>query len=485
MHPAVKPVCLLLVLIMTVCVCHAQRRTVDMSVKRVRRIGEEPPRDPEPETWQRSERNARLNLPGNPKAALEFVDRAIRLADSPQAFTACFLTKAEIYRAQTNRIHALRWLQQALERADATDKRDVYDRLYAFYMEGDDYRKAELFFTGELENKPDRHLQTLLGKVFNEQKAFDKAEPLFQEAVRNGYEPAILPLAAAYLASGKSAQAEALLTLRCQRVMRQGVDRTSDNVQEIIALAYTLIRTKGTDEAGRLIRQESPYVNNSLGSKHPAAVALLDAYVTVCLLQGHFDEAERWRAEANLRRAEANRRRTGQDKNKSEETYPFADQSFAAGQGLKTVHELLYRDKIEEAIDFADAQIQELETYSAQLLLPLFLFQTGAFLLQRADFERRTASPNEEVVKNLLLGKKEAAGTRKPNGALHCFVKVAVRHPKSAFAKDACLHEDEILTLVNTRYGVTLPSSIPANFRAEILNRSDDQKTGFQRNTDR
>jgi len=442
-----------------------------MSVKRVRRIGEEPPREPEPETWQRSERDARSHLPGNPKAALECVNRAISLADSPHAFMACFLTKAEIYCAQSNRVDALRWFQRSLNRADTADKSDVYDRLYTFYMEGGDYRTAELFFAGELENRPNRHLQTLLGKVFNGQKAYDNAEPLLLEAVRNGYEPAVLPLAAAYFASGKSTQVEALLAPRYQQGLRQRVYRTRDNVQEIIVLAYTLIRTKGTDEAVRLIRQEFPNVNKSLGNKHPVVIALLDTYVTVCLLHEQFDEAERWSAEAN-------QRRTSQDTDKPEGTDVFADQCFAAGQGLKTVHDLLYRDKIEEALDFANAQAQDLETYSDPLQ-PLFIFQTGTLLQQRAEHERRIASANEEVVKNLLLGKKEPSGTRKPNGALHCFVKVAVRYPKSAFAKDACLHEDEILTLVNTRYGVTLPSSIPANLRAEILNRRDDQKMGF------
>lgn len=429
---------------------------VDMSVKK----REQPQVQ---ETWQQHERDARANLKSNPKTALQDIDRALRLADSDNARATCYATKADIYCALSNRVSALSYLNQALSCSKASSgSSGIYARFYAFYVDGKQYQEAEQFFTRELNaNKEHPFLQLLLGMVYRQQKTYDKAEPLLQAAVRHNYDAAVVPLALNYLATGKADQAETLLTPRYLRLRQKGIVRTEDDVREIVILAQVFVHTRTIEDAARLIKQESPFVDNQFGRTHPAALSLIDLFGTLCLLQGHYDEAEKWRAESDLRRR-------GQRVSEPEEMLAFDSQCFVIGGSLKTVHDFLYQDKLAEAMDFADAQARELEAVSDPLL-PLFIFQAGLLQKQRADAERQARKPDEEAIKSLLIGRKNATGTRTPNGALHRFVAVAVTFAKSAYAKDACLHEDEIITLLNARYGTALRSSIPAEYRAGIL----------------
>jgi len=449
-----------------------QKRHVDMSVKRSRRIGATTSENPEQETWQQSERTARANLPGNPSAALEYINRAINLADSDNAYATCYLTKAEVYCVQSNRVAALNCFQQVLSRLGHPERRDIYDRLYTFYMDGEDYRGAELFFSQKLRKAAnDPQLQTLLGKVYLEEKAYDKAEPLLRNAVGVGHGPAFMPFATACFAQGKADEAEAMLTSYYQSLRQKGIVRTRNDVQALIALAAALIRTRGPDEAVRLIRQESPHVDDSLGSKHTAAVALIDTYVAACLLSGQYGEADKWRIESE-------QRKNGSRTFVSANGVMLDGQIMMACDDLGTIRNLLYQDRFDKAVDFADAQARELASTSAPLL-PLFLFQVGRFQQLRAEDKCKTRKPDEEDVKALLIGMRGPDGQRNPNGALHRFVTVAVKYPTTCFAKDACLYENEIISLVNTRYGVILPSSIPAELRAAILKQRDDRGTGF------
>jgi tetratricopeptide (TPR) repeat protein len=437
-----------------------------MSVKRVRRIGEETEREPAAETWGQYEQSARYRLKTNPKAAQEQIDQAIRLADSANAFTTCYMTKAEIYCVMTNRINALTYFHRALSRArESPDADSVYDRLFTFYVEGKQFSDAEQFFINELKRKDSSHLQILLGLIYSTQKTYDKAEPYLQAGMTKGerrfQSRAAAQLAKNWLATNQPRKATALLSSRIIAIRHQRDGRCDDDATEVLVLAQALIRTGDLDGATQLLKQEGRLIEKYLGPNHPLSVSLIDAYVTVCQLQGDFAEAEQWQNEIKLRRG-------GHRVFGSADSDEFANQSFVVGEGLKTVHDLLFQNKMAEATDFADEQARGLET-SSDPLLPLFLFQVGLLLQQRADVERKANVPDEEIVKALLIGRRDAAGKRAPNGALHRFVALAVKFPKSTYAKDACLHEDEIISLLNTRYDANLQSSISPALRANVM----------------
>lgn len=101
--------------------------------------------------------------------------------------------------------------------------------------------------------------------------------------------------------------------------------------------------------------------------------------------------------------------------------------------------------------------------------MPQCRYLLAVLLLDEAQAEAKKASPNEDKIKDLLLGERDPqTRQRKGNGAFNHFINVFIRFPESQWAAEAGERSEVIRKLIKERYSVDLRTPVTSEQMAIV-----------------
>ena len=125
---------------------------------------------------------------------------------------------------------------------------------------------------------------------------------------------------------------------------------------------------------------------------------------------------------------------------------------------LKTIHDALKEQDPDGSLDY----LRMSPMPQCRYLLAKMLFET-------AIAETKADKPNEDKIKDLLLGERDPqTKKRKGDGAFNHFLNVFIRFPESQWATDAGEQTEKIRKLIKDRYQADLPTQVTQEQLAKV-----------------
>ncbi len=125
---------------------------------------------------------------------------------------------------------------------------------------------------------------------------------------------------------------------------------------------------------------------------------------------------------------------------------------------LKTIHDAL----TEQDADGSHGMLRMSPMPQCRYLL-------AVLLMNEAVAETKKESPNEERIKDLLLGERDPkTHQRKGNGAFNHFINVFIRFPESQWASEAGEYSETIRKIIKDRYQVNIRTPVTAEQMAKV-----------------
>ncbi len=125
---------------------------------------------------------------------------------------------------------------------------------------------------------------------------------------------------------------------------------------------------------------------------------------------------------------------------------------------LKTIHDALKEEDPDGTLD-----------YLRLSPMPQCRYLLAKMLLETAVAETKVDKPNEDKIKDLLLGERDPqTKKRKGDGAFNHFLNVFIRFPESQWAADAGEQTEKIRKLIKDRYQADLPTQVTQEQLAKV-----------------
>jgi tetratricopeptide (TPR) repeat protein len=100
--------------------------------------------------------------------------------------------------------------------------------------------------------------------------------------------------------------------------------------------------------------------------------------------------------------------------------------------------------------------------------MPQCRYMLALLLQKEVEAEIKKEKPDEERIKDLLLGEKDAAGKRKQDGAFNHFINVFIRFPESQWASEAGERSEILRKLVKTRYNYEIRTPVTEEMMRKV-----------------